>query len=464
MARRTGGSGFDPRLIVSQLAPFAGAPRCWVAFSGGLDSQVLLAAAAAVRDRLPGVLHAIHLDHGLHPDSAAWAQRCRCRCRSLSVPFIVRRLGLGPRRGESLEALARAARYRAFAEILDPGELLLTAHNQDDQAETLLLALLRGSGVRGLAAMPFVAPLGAGYLVRPLLGTTRAALADYACAQSLDWIEDPSNRETAFDRNYLRHRVMPVLRERWPALSATFSRSASHCAEATDLGGQLAAQTLARLAGERPGTLDVAALKGLGRPLLKSVLRLWLDRAGFRPPDARHLDRVIDEALVARRDSSPLVAWSGCEVRRYRRNLFALAPLPDPPSPGICIDWPDGGEKGRVELPRGLGTLERCAALEGPLRVRFGQSGLSCRSARAGCSRTLKNLFQKSGIPAWLRPYVPLVFGDDGLIAVAGVCACDARVPMHVLRWRGHPWEALGLFNPCAGEVSAITSAEGAGD
>ena len=444
--------------------------RIWVAYSGGLDSTALLSAAVAVRDRLPGALWAVHIDHGLHPESARWGEHCRLICEGLAIPCCVCRLEIKPVPGESLEAVARAARYGEFAAMLAPDDLLLTAHHQDDQAETLLLALIRGSGVHGLAAMPFTADLGLGRLVRPLLGITRADLEHYARTLGLTWVEDPSNRQPAMDRNYLRHRVMPLMRERWPALSATLARSARHCAEAAVLVDLAAGRELIGLTGERPGTLAIPALARLEPALRKAALRLWLRRSGFATPDTAHLRRIVDEVLPARPDADPQVSWPGCEVRRYRGDLFALRPLPVAPV-GLEVPWPSGAA---LDLPCRLGRLERLADDQAagwpgvhsrPLRVRFGVTELRCRPAAASRNRPLKKLYQEAGIPQWLRPYVPLVFDGEDLIAVAGVCRClsgsgaappaadpaadDGNAllpPAPRLHWGGHPWAALGFF------------------
>ncbi len=350
-------------------------------------------------------------------------------------------------------------------------DLLLTAHHLDDQAETLLLALLRGSGVHGLAAMPFEAPLGAARLVRPLLDVTRAALAAYARKQGLIWIEDPSNSVTALDRNYLRHEVLPLLHARWPACATTLARSAGHCAEAAELTDRLADDTLPHLNGDYPGTLAIPGLTRLDRPLQKAVLRRWLRRRGFIAPDTRQLARILDEVLPARVDANPLVAWPGCEVRRYRRDLFALSPLPDPPSTRLSLSWRIGPTSRPLLLPNGLGELEwqpadanrNASATERAgaeaLIVRFGQRGLTCRPSAAGQTRSLKKLFQEAGIPAWLRPYVPLVFVGNTLLAIAGVCRCHGAeslaLPSGEPCWLGHGWEALGL----ASDLSSVSNA-----
>ncbi|EGV19710.1 tRNA lysidine(34) synthetase TilS [Thiocapsa marina] len=445
-------TGYVPEHLAEALRRLGPFGDCWIAFSGGTDSTALLHAAAAGADQRLGVLRAIHIDHGLHPDSPLWADHCRRICDSLGVPLVVRCLNLAPIPGESLEATAREARYRTLAEVLRPRDLMLTAHNQDDQAETLLLALLRGSGVHGLAAMPCEAVLGRGRLVRPLLDVPRAMLEQYVRDLGLSWIEDPSNASVRMDRNYLRSSVVPLLRSRWPALSSTISRSAGHCAEAARLVDGLADERMEACTGAHPGTLAIPALAGLERARRKAVLRLWLRRRGFALPDVRHLERILDEVLTARSEADPLVAWSGCEVRRYRDDLFALDPLPPSPGP-LTIRRAPSGMPPVLELPAGLGWLQWEDTSDGSElapTVRFGSTGLTCRPSPTSRRRTLKNLFQEAGIPRWLRPYVPLVFSGDILIAVAGVCGCRgaSRDPAthEVPQWLGHPWEELGLF------------------
>ena len=456
-------SPFSPEALLERLVPLGAVRRYWIAYSGGLDSSVLLAAAAVIRARLPGEdssgrLRAVHVDHGLQAASADWARHCAARCAALRLPLSIERPTSTPGPGESLEAWAREARYAIFRRLLAPGDLLLTAQHRDDQAETLLLALLRGSGPHGLAAMPVVAPLGAGRLVRPLLDFGRQSLADYARRQGLDWLQDPSNDHTAFDRNYLRHRVLPLLRARWPSAAATLARSARHCAEAAELVDQYAERALAEVRGVQPGALSLAALGRLDRPLRKAVVRHWLVERGFRPPDTRHLDRLLDELPAARADANPVVVWEGCQVRRYRGALLALRPLPPPPSSGTRLIWRISGEHGVLELPDGFGRLAwrrhpdsdtlppAKAAKVIELQVRFGHVGHVCRAGANRPHRTLKNLFQESGVPAWLRGHVPLIFRGERLIAVAGVTACHGQGGetglSFQLLWSGFAWES----------------------
>lgn len=440
--------------------------RLWIAYSGGCDSHVLLHACVALRATLEFTLSAIHIDHGLHPDAGTWARHCRAVCDQLDVEYHERKVQIDRAPGESLEALARTARQRVFADCLGPGDWLATAQHRDDQAETLLLALLRGSGVHGLAAMPARAPLGAGVLIRPLLGCAQADLRAYAEQHRLRWIEDPSNEDLGFDRNLLRHRIMPVLRQRWPSAATTIARSASHCAEAAALIDTMADERLPTVAGSRPGTLSAARLSALAPERARALLRRWLAQHGVRPPAATRLETILSDVLSARADASPLVAWEGCELRRYRDDLFALAPLPSRPEGELRWD----GRK-PLRLPQGLGTLSLEVDDAGravlsqwqPMRVCFGSSGvfglpgvfgspgLRCRRLNRP-SRSLKHLFQQAGIPSWLRPYMPLLLDAQGeLLAVAGVAGCGSAHPHpHLwqrLRWEGHPWTSFDCLS-----------------
>jgi tRNA(Ile)-lysidine synthase len=423
---------FSPELLLPHLAAFRGAEIGWIAYSGGMDSAVLLCALASVRDRLAFEIRALHVDHGLHPDSGVWVEHCARTCRRLGVALETRSVVVAPARGESLEAVARQARYATMAELLGTGDLVLTAHHRDDQAETLLLALMRGSGPAGLAAMPPVASLGSGRLVRPLLGYGRAMLLDYANSLNLDWLDDPGNLDPGFDRNFLRHQVLPLLAERWPACAASIARSAAHCAEAQELIDRFAEDELFKLAGRRPGTLSISRLHELPLPLRKTVLRRWVRERGFATPDSRHLGRIISEVMAARVDANPLVTWPGCEVRRYRDDLYAIEPLPAFPATGP-IPW----REDVLLLPNALGCLkllasdgrgvDPAAVLVGGLDVLFGATGLSCRTTSDGHRKSLKKLFQEAGVPPWVRPFVPLIFLRCDLVAVGDLWVCHNK-------------------------------------
>ncbi len=433
-------AGLDPGRLLATLGALGPSPRLWVAYSGGIDSHVLLHACARLQARLPFPIAAVHIDHGLQADSAAWARHCRRVCETLGVALTVRELSLRPIPGESLEAQARDARLAAFAELLRPGELIATGQHRDDQAETVLLALLRGSGPRGLAGMAADRPVGAGRLVRPLLDCTRADLQAYAAAEGLAWIDDPSNADTDIDRNLLRHQVLPLLRRRWPAAALTIARGARHCADAAALLERWADAELPSVAGSRPGTLSAAALLRHDDPARRALLRRAIARQGFAVPAQAVLARIPHELAGARPDARPLVAWPGCEARRYRGDIYLMAPLP--PVSTATLRW--HGDR-VLALPKPLGRIEPAApARPRALMVRFGPDGTHTRGAD-GRPRGLKKAWQRAGIPPWLRAHVPIVLDEQGAVLSLGGAACASAAP--ALHWRGHPWERFGLFD-----------------
>ncbi|MDX1250874.1 MAG: tRNA lysidine(34) synthetase TilS [Gammaproteobacteria bacterium] len=406
--------------------------RWWVAYSGGRDSTVLLHTLAGLRPLLPAdlELRAVHVDHGLSRHSGEWARHCEAACAVLGIPCQTLRVNAKPQPGESPEAAARQARYRAIAALIEPADGLLTAHHQDDQAETLLLQLLRGAGPHGLAAMPAHVPFSKGFIARPLLGFARDELAAYAAQHSLSWIEDPSNSDTGFNRNHLRHAVMPRLTERWPACAATLSRAAGHAAEAAVLLDALADGDLQTMRSSRPDTLAVTPLLQLSAARARNALRRWFKKLDLPAPWTSHLDRIQTDVLRAAEDSMPCVRWPGAEVRRYRDILYAMRPLP-PHDPGAVLQWdmaqpltlPDGSLlTARTVIGGGLKT-SLCHAQ--PVTVRFRQGGERCRPAGRGHTHELKKLFQERGIPPWQRERIPLIFVGDQLAAVVGLWICE---------------------------------------
>lgn len=403
-------------------------PRYWIAFSGGVDSHVLLHLCTRLRAAEPHwpEIRAVHVHHGLRPEAEAWAGHCEKTCHQLLVPFTLLRVDARAAPGESPEEAARRARYKAIGATIGPGDVVLTAQHADDQAETLLLQLVRGAGIAGLAAMPAFAEFPPGFLLRPLLGETRSALKSYADEYGLKWIEDPSNSDTGYDRNFIRHRVLPVLQRRWPSASRALARSAGHCAEALlhleDLSGDLYHVAL-NADGRTLNTPRLGAIRPADQRL---VLRHWLRRQGFRMPSAAVIERILNEVLPAASDRMPCVTWREGEIRRHRDALFVLPPLPTPHASAI-VTW-DGASP--LILPHETGELHVTpphvgAAIDagrwrkGPISVRFRQGGERLRlTGRAG-SHPLKKLFQEAGIPTWLRDRAPLVYVGEELAAVA---------------------------------------------
>ncbi|WP_412852610.1 tRNA lysidine(34) synthetase TilS [Ectothiorhodospira shaposhnikovii] len=412
--------------LAAALERLPPAPRWLIGLSGGLDSHVLLHGLHVLSGgRTLPPLAAVHVHHGLSPHADRWQTHCESLCRDLSIPLRVLVVDARPATGESPEAVARAARYRAIADAMEPGAILLTAHHRRDQAETLLLQLLRGAGPAGLAAMPRLKPFGPGWQARPLLDLDRDTLADHARKAALTWVEDDSNADPRFDRNLLRQSVMPRLRARWPSLDATLSRAALLQAEAQDLLAERAREDLEQVRGRVPGTLSVAGLAGLRRPRLRNALRGWLQDKGLPMPGRARLESLIEQMLKAGSDAGPRVAWEGAEVRRYRDDLYAMRPLV-PVDAGRVWQWtptaplrlPELGITLDPAILRSHWALDP-STLTAPLTVRLRRGGEVIRWR--GQTRSLKKLLQEAGIPPWERDRLPLIHVDEQLVAVWGM-------------------------------------------
>jgi tRNA(Ile)-lysidine synthase len=421
------GAGFNPQRLAEQLAALPPVWRFWVAYSGGLDSSVLLHALAAVRP--VAELRAVHINHGLHAQAKDWAQHCAERCRFYTIPLQILSVQAHPAPGESPEAAARQARYRAINTLLQPGDCLLTAHHQDDQAETLLIQLLRGAGPAGLAAMPALAAItemGDNTLhVRPLLSFSRRALHDYARAENLSWVEDHSNADDRYDRNFLRQNILPVLHERWPAAAKTLARAAQHQAQAAELMEALAAMDYEHTAGNSRYTLTVSALKRLPSARRGNVLRHWLSRNNVLPPSTAVLEQML-LMLEAGEDRMPLVEWDRWQTRRYDDALYlldrSLAALADE------YIWPVAQPTFMLEplgLELRLADLTAAGIRLSPhtqnLRVRFRGGGERVSLPGRNHTHSLKKLLQERKVPPWLRERLPMVYEEERLLAIFGL-------------------------------------------
>jgi len=399
------------------LIPFPGAPRPVLAgFSGGLDSTVLLHLLAA-NPSLHAGLRAIHVHHGLHPAADEWAAHCRTACDALGIGFQVVHVEVARDRGAGPEAAARAARHDACAAHLRTGEVLALAHHRDDQAETFLLRALRASGPDGLAAMQPFRRYAGGWLWRPLLDTPRDALLVHAQASNLHWVEDASNGDPRFDRNFLRAKVLPLLQQRWPDAAAAFARSADLCGETVELLEAEDARALAGAATADPCVLDTGVLLELPRSRRARVLRRWIASLDLPPIPANGVAQVEADLLRSWCGGSATFAWSGARLRRWRDQLHAgidHAPLPR----DWCRDW-DGAAP--LALPDG-GVLALTGAERFPDAVRVHARRGGERITLPGRSHThaLKHLLQDAGVPPWHRENLPLLSRPDGTVLAAG--------------------------------------------
>ncbi|HHQ13857.1 MAG TPA: tRNA lysidine(34) synthetase TilS [Chromatiales bacterium] len=399
-----------------------------VAFSGGLDSSVLLHALSRIDHA--GALRAIHVDHGLHADASVWAEHCVQTGRRWKLPVDVVQVQIGVC-GQGLESAARDARYRAFREQLRDGEILFTAHHQQDQLETVLLRLLRGAGPAGLAGIRSRTRFASGWLARPLLDVPHDEVIAYARAQDLSWIEDPSNADPGPDRNYLRHHVLPVLRVRWPAVARTGARAARLCADADELLVELAVRDGARAIDH--DRLDLRVLAGLSRRRRLNLLRHFLAGQHATMPSETVLHQAENQLMNAREDATVCVAWSHWQLRRYRGRAYLLHA--DPDRIEAPRDWAGCGVL-RLGPLAGTLSLEETAAggldperVESGFEVRFRTGGEVIRRAGHAHRQALKKLFQAAGIVPWIRSHVPLLYVAGELVAVADL-------------WMAQGWQA----------------------
>jgi tRNA(Ile)-lysidine synthase len=297
--------------------------RFYVALSGGMDSVVLLHQLAN-NPAYQNKLEAIHVNHALSPHANDWEAFCAQLCQSWNIPFLAFQITVKPEVGESLEAVARTQRYAIFKGLLQADEALLTAHHQDDQAETVLLQLIRGAGVKGLSAMPAEKSLGQGVLMRPLLKKSHEDILQYALEHNLKWIEDESNQNCDFSRNFLRHKIIPLLKERWPSVAKTLSRSAEHCAEADELFNEIAKLDYKTCALPE-NRLSITALKTLSFPRQKQVLRHWIASAGHHYPSTQFIQTLLDDVVNAASDAHPVLHLKTLNVRRSKNELYLTA-------------------------------------------------------------------------------------------------------------------------------------------
>lgn len=403
------------------MQPWRTAPAWRIAFSGGLDSSVLLhlLAAWARYEELPA-LSAIHVHHGLQPAADGWPEHCAQVCTRLGIPLDIVRVQVAP--GASLEQAARRARYAAFAERLGSGEVLLGAQHRDDQAETLLFRLLRGAGVRGLAAMPASRSLGRGTLLRPLLGCSRAELHAYAQSHGLAWVEDPSNADERFSRNFLRRQVMPLLAERWPQVTASLARSAGHLSEAQQLLDELAGTDLLAARGVCAlpwlplPSLDLSAVTALSDARQRNLLRHWLAPL-TRLPDSDHWAGWCDLRDAAT-DAAPIWKLADGELHRADGRLWWLSGewlRPLEPLDLACDSFPE-----LVELPDNGHVHLQGEMPQGRWHLRYRQGGESLQVPGRG-RRDLKRLLNERRVPLFVRSRLPLLFDGDELMAVANL-------------------------------------------
>ena len=430
---------FASQDLRERMLTYPAAGKYLVGFSGGADSTALLAALHEQRAHFKAAIEAIHFNHGLQADSDLWQQHCQRFCSERGIPLTCHALEMSAKMA-NLESRARQLRYRYLDAHVDEGTLYLTAHNADDRAETFLINALRGSGLDGLASIPHIRVLGKGYVARPLLEFSRASLEAWLTGKGIGWLEDPSNQDTAMDRNFIRLEVFPLLESRWPAARQTLARTARHVRIATAMLEKLVTQQ-ARLHDYDEPFLPLEALHSLGRDAAGLVLRAWLRRQGAPPlPEAR-LEEFLRQVASAASDAQCETAWSDWTLRLFREELHLLPPGESPECPRL--DW-----NGRPSLDLGpqLGTLQvhgDIDAIPDHWAVGARQPGGTIQLHPDGPRRKLKKVFQELPIPPWQRGSIPVLYRDDQPVAVG-----DWLMAPHFAAWLAesgleYRWEPL---------------------
>lgn len=407
--------------FVQQLAryPFR---KLVLALSGGVDSRVLLSLLARGRDEFGWDAEAVHVHHGLSSNADQWAQNCQTWCQAANISCQIERVQLALGSGESIEKMAREARYQALSQHVDSDTLLLLGQHADDQLETFLLALKRGSGPKGLSAMAAYAPFAQGHLARPLLTISRQDIEAYAMQNKLSWVTDESNLDTRYERNFLRHHITPALTERWPSIRQAVQRSAELCAEQEMLLQELLADALKRAITE-DGGLSIPTLTESSEAARRQLIRAWFTHHRLPMPSRQHTERIWCEVALASEDANPKLKLNSIEVRRFQQCLYLVLPEID------LSGWRSTlVPEQLLPLPQGLGHLQLSIKASGNIKlpddpsqlwISFDPQGLeACPVGRSG-SRKLKKLFQEYGVPSWLRRQIPILMYQDRVVSVA---------------------------------------------
>ena len=436
MNRSAPADRFDPRRLERVLRSDFGLgdhEDVFVAFSGGLDSTVLLHALLHVESIDNERISALHANHGLNDDARRWEQWCRQRCREWGVRFRSHRVEPEEIRGRGMEAMAREVRYRWLSGALTDGSVLMTAHHLDDQVETVLAGLFRGSGVRGLAGISAARPFARGWLWRPLLEVPRALIAKYGAVNGLEWIEDPMNTDCRFTRNHLRHEVLPVVREKWPGVDTVIARSARNFLDASELLDEIAESDLLGVPQRSEGgfhTLSIPDLRRYRRPRMINALRRWFVQCGFEAPSRRRLLDVVTSLIERKPEPTCMLSWPGTELRRYRDRLYLSGTTN---KPAIWdFEWDRTGTEPVMLNDRVLTAritsgdgIRRSTYESSAISIRPRSGGERCRAPGSACTKTLKKIFQEKGVPPWRRNDFPLLYVGGELAGIAGLCYCQ---------------------------------------
>lgn len=406
---------FGRQRLLQSMARLPQSRMYWVGFSGGADSSALLHALHKSRNELAAPIHAVHFHHGLNTSADAWQSHCQIFCQERDIPFTAQWLEIKRANRTSIEEESRNRRYQAIAAMLQPGDIYLTAHHADDQAETLFLNLMRGSGIEGLAGIPPLRKLGEGWVARPLLQTRRSELESYLVQQGINWLEDPSNKDPLFDRNFLRNNLFPQLETRWPGVVQRLIRTTRTARISTTALADFIENHCEELLCNRH-RMPLRPLLQLESPMRALVLRQWLRRREIPALPEVRLNEFITQIAGSTSSSQAEARWGSWQMKLYGQQIW----LQDQLIPALESqqDWTSGS---RLELGNSLGCLlllGNKTSIPGGWQIASRRKGERIRLHHQGVRRKLKDLFRESAIPPWLRSSIPVLYWDQEAVAI----------------------------------------------
>jgi tRNA(Ile)-lysidine synthase len=414
-------SPLSAEIIENLLNPHKSFAHIYVGYSGGIDSHVLLHLCASLT-MLKDKITAVYVHHGLQAEADAWAEHCKKTADNSGVNFCTLPVDATAETGESPEEAARNARYTALKSLIAVDDVLLVGQHREDQLETVLLQLFRGAGLRGLSGIPESIFFGQGLMMRPLLNVAKQDINEYAKTHHLQWIEDPSNQQNDYDRNFLRNIVIPLIKQRWTACDKTVARSAKHCAEAQVIVSAVADELFFPVFNETSKTLCAKQLQAHKSPRQQLIIRHWFQSLGLRMPTQAFVERIQSEVIAAREDSDPILVGQGFFIRRYRDRLYCLKHIEPESLPDI--NWHSGETSISFATHRKLSCVNSSSGIlleqwqKAKVTVKFRSGGEKIRLPNRKENHTLKKLFQEVGIPPWEREMIPLIYLNNKLAAV----------------------------------------------
>ena len=415
--------------FLSILEQYQNSDKFWIAFSGGMDSSVLLHLFYTNKKKIKHDMEVVYVDHGLQAEAADWAKFCQEQCKQYDIPFTQLEINESCPKGESVEAWAREKRYKLIENLMEENDVLFTGHHQDDQVETFFLQAFRGAGPRGLASMPSIKKKNNTFLARPLLNFSRKELARYAEEHKLSWQDDKSNVDERYDRNYFRHKLAPVIEERWPAYRETFSRLISHQKETKVLLDELAEEDIKAAKITESSGLDVRVIKTLSHARQKNLLFVWLEQLGLQAPGSRNIEKVISDIVYSEIEKSPCVNWGDVEIRRFKNIIYAQTVMSEVDNnleyqfqPENSLSLFEEMLVAKEEQGKGI-SKSRIKGNE--LIVRFRKGGEKIKPNSSTQNKTIKKLFQERSVLPWYRDRIPLIYVNDELAAIPGFCVAN---------------------------------------